>query len=141
MQFAVKIFLFLFAIFAVAAAYPEPSHKPSPTTSSKAPQPTGKCKYGPPLCCETVEPAYDGVIGALLELLGIIVQDLSTVCGTSCDTIDLTNVGAGSEWYVHVRVMKECHGFLLYVQSNWNPVCCQENSWGIFYFISSMHDY
>ena len=93
-----KIFIFLFAIFAAVAAYPEPSHKPSPTTSSKAPKPTGKCKNGPPLCCKEIEPASDGIIGAILELLGIVIKDLTTPCGTTCSPIELTTLGAGSEW-------------------------------------------
>ncbi|KAK6835919.1 hypothetical protein RU639_002099 [Aspergillus parasiticus] len=66
--------------------------------------PTSQCDYGPVQCCQRVGLPTDSAVGLLLGLLGVAVQDMSTLVGLTCNPISQ----GGS-----------CSA---------NPVCCENNS-------------
>ncbi|KOC17116.1 hydrophobin [Aspergillus flavus AF70] len=66
--------------------------------------PTSQCDNGPVQCCATVGLPTDSAVSPLLGLLGVVVPDMSTQVGLTCNPI----VQGGS-----------CPG---------HPVCCTGNN-------------
>ncbi|KAI0833708.1 fungal hydrophobin-domain-containing protein [Trametes gibbosa] len=78
---------------------------PSGTPSSGG----GNCNTGPVQCCNSVKKANDGVIGAILGLLELIL-DPEVLVGVQCSPLSGVGVGGSS-----------CSA---------TPVCCENNSHG-----------
>ncbi|ESK85383.1 hydrophobin [Moniliophthora roreri MCA 2997] len=70
--------------------------------------PASQCTTGPIQCCNTVQSATDPAIGAILGLLGVVLQDLNVEVGVTCTPI--TVIGAGG------------------VTCSSTPVCCENNT-------------
>ncbi|KAL5480489.1 SC3_2 [Sanghuangporus weigelae] len=104
---AIRVFLFLFGILAVANALMLPS-KTSATTPAPTSTPTGQCNTGPVQCCNSVQPASSGIVTTLLGLLGVVLGDLNVDVGLTCSPLSVIGLGSG-----------EC---------NQTPVCCENNS-------------
>ncbi|PAV14910.1 hydrophobin [Pyrrhoderma noxium] len=103
-----RVFLFIFSILAVAYAHPRPS-KTTTVTVTATPTPTGgQCNTGPVQCCNSVEPASSGLVGTLLSLLGVVLEDLNIDIGVTCSPISIIGVGGS-----------DC---------NASPVCCENNN-------------
>ncbi|KAK1219640.1 hypothetical protein PQX77_017630 [Marasmius sp. AFHP31] len=68
------------------------------------------CNTGPIQCCETVTTALDPVVGPVLKVLGIVIQDLNIPVALTCSPITILGGGNGG--------------------CNAHPVCCENNSYG-----------
>jgi hypothetical protein len=94
----------------LASAMPG-GHPVTTTVTVTAPGPTttvgSSCNTGPIQCCNSVQQASDSGVGAILGLLGIVLQDLNVLVGLNCSPI--TVIGGGSAG---------CTA---------HPVCCQNN--------------
>ncbi|KAL5521983.1 SC3_3 [Sanghuangporus sanghuang] len=104
---AIRVFLFLFGILAVANALILPS-KTSATTSAPTSTPTSQCNTGSVQCCNSVQPASSSDVTSLFGLLGVILDDLNVDVGLTCSPLSIIGLGSG-----------EC---------NANPVCCENNN-------------
>ncbi|KAJ8455802.1 hypothetical protein ONZ51_g12329 [Trametes cubensis] len=78
--------------------------------ASTSTEPASSCSTGPIQCCNSVQSASAPGIGALLGLLGIVLQSLDVLVGLDCSPISVIGVGGG-----------EC---------NANAVCCENNNVG-----------
>ncbi|KAL0572288.1 hypothetical protein V5O48_009670 [Marasmius crinis-equi] len=56
---------------------------------------SGSCNTGPIQCCETVTTALDPVVGPVLKLLGIVIQDLNVPVALTCSPITILGGGNG----------------------------------------------
>ncbi|KAF8531233.1 fungal hydrophobin-domain-containing protein [Gautieria morchelliformis] len=91
----------------LATAAPNPWGPGTVTVTATAPGPTvttiSQCNTGGAQCCNSVGAANSlPGVGAILGLLGIVIQDLSVVVGLGC-----ANIAGGS--------------------CNQQPVCCTDN--------------
>ncbi|EIW55691.1 fungal hydrophobin [Trametes versicolor FP-101664 SS1] len=113
---AVATLYFVLSLTLLAVALPG-GKPPPPTTTITAtgPPPTSTpgdlCSTGNVQCCQSVGGADDHVIGALLGLLGVVVDAVDVVLGLQCSPIKI--VGLGTD--------KACSS---------NVVCCENNSIG-----------
>lgn len=64
------------------------------TLAAATGSPSNQCNTGSTLCCQSSGQATDPTISKLLGLLGVVVQDVTTLVGVTCSPI--TVVGAGS---------------------------------------------
>ncbi|KLO15156.1 fungal hydrophobin [Schizopora paradoxa] len=83
--------------------------KPSKVTTTPTPTPTQaapQCNTGAIQCCESVQQAKG--MSNILDLLGVVVDDLTADIGTNCSPLSLVGLSSG-----------EC---------NASPVCCENNS-------------
>ncbi|OSC99926.1 fungal hydrophobin [Trametes coccinea BRFM310] len=72
-------------------------------------EPSGNCNTGPIQCCNQVGKANEGIFGALLGLLEMVV-DPEVLVGVQCSPLSAVGVGGSS-----------CSA---------TPVCCENNSEG-----------
>ncbi|KAF9524490.1 fungal hydrophobin-domain-containing protein [Crepidotus variabilis] len=79
------------------------THAPYPT-----PPPASQCNTGELYCCNNVQAASSGGLAVLWTLIGIVVDPITALIGTSCSPIDLLAISANS-----------CSA---------QPVCCQNNN-------------
>ncbi|KAI0636205.1 fungal hydrophobin-domain-containing protein [Trametes polyzona] len=95
---------------------PKRMYHPSRVSEAKRAAPSGtpgegsgSCNTGPIQCCNSVAKANDGVIGAILGLLELII-DPEVLVGVQCSPLSAVGVGGSS-----------CSA---------TPVCCENNSHG-----------
>ncbi|PIL27535.1 hypothetical protein GSI_10686 [Ganoderma sinense ZZ0214-1] len=83
------------------------------TVTAPASTPSGgsTCSTGPVQCCNSVGTANDAGFGAILGLLGIVLQGVEGLLGLGCSPITVVGVGSGNA----------CSS---------NVVCCQNNNVG-----------
>ncbi|KAF8889939.1 fungal hydrophobin-domain-containing protein [Infundibulicybe gibba] len=79
------------------------------TTAAPAPTqiPASQCNTGDLQCCNSIQSASSGVIGALLALLGIDIEPITAIVGLTCSPLSIVGIGGNS-----------CSA---------QPVCCQNN--------------
>ncbi|KAK7696115.1 hypothetical protein QCA50_000758 [Cerrena zonata] len=68
------------------------------------------CDTGPIQCCQSTATAGSKTGSALLDAIGVVVQDLNVLLGITCSPISVIGTGGNS-----------CSA---------NPVCCEDNSHG-----------
>ncbi|KIJ48500.1 hypothetical protein M422DRAFT_247848 [Sphaerobolus stellatus SS14] len=64
--------------------------------SEPAPIPISQCNTGDAQCCNSVTSASDPSTADLLGLLGIVVQGVGVLVGTTCSPITVVGVGGGA---------------------------------------------
>jgi hypothetical protein len=76
--------------------------------------PSNQCNTGTLQCCASTSTASDPSTAALLGLLGVVVQDVTTLVGVTCSPI--TGVGvSGTSWFV--SYLSPCVNFESYSYS------------------------
>ena len=101
------------------------------TTATATPAPQSQCNTAPVQCCNSVTTAQNGgpVVGLLIGLLGIVLENLNVPIGLTCSPV--TIIGTASSWLVpftsYKRFIKSssCNS-----QSEQVPVCCENNNFG-----------
>ncbi|KAI8970910.1 fungal hydrophobin [Trametes punicea] len=68
------------------------------------------CNTGPVQCCNSVESSTSAAGSAILSLLGVVLQDVTTTIGLGCSPISAVGLGSST-----------CSA---------NAVCCQNNNVG-----------
>ncbi len=88
MKSGFQSFLLMFALFAaVALASPMPAPSQSPPTPPTPPPAT--CAAAA-LCCSSTGHASDGIVGLIMDLLGIVVSDPNVLAGVTCSPLTST---------------------------------------------------
>ncbi|KIJ35372.1 hypothetical protein M422DRAFT_180785, partial [Sphaerobolus stellatus SS14] len=54
------------------------------------------CLLGTASCCNTVQSASNSAVSSLLDLLGIVVQDVTALVGLGCTPITVIGAGQGA---------------------------------------------
>lgn len=57
-----------------------------------------QCNTGPIQCCNSIQSADSPSAAALLGLLGVVLQDITTQVGLTCSPVTALGV-AGNSWY------------------------------------------
>ncbi|EDR06561.1 uncharacterized protein LACBIDRAFT_251219 [Laccaria bicolor S238N-H82] len=73
------------------------------------PPPASQCDTSALWCCNETQSSNGNVVGALLALLGIVVDPISALVGSGCSSINALGVGVGG-------------------MCTAQPVCCQNNN-------------
>ncbi|KAI1798185.1 fungal hydrophobin [Ganoderma leucocontextum] len=101
-------------ITVTAPATSSPPKTTTVTVTAPASTPTGgsdSCSTGPVQCCNSVGTTNDAGFGAILGLLGIVLEGVDGLLGLGCSPITVVGVGSGNA----------CSS---------NVVCCQNNNVG-----------
>ncbi|TFK67672.1 hydrophobin [Pluteus cervinus] len=99
----VSTLLSLVVFSTVGVAVPATSH--TDVVNRQFLMPASQCSTGSIRCCQTVVPASDSTASWLLNLMGVVPSDPTTLVGISCSWIDFVGVETCSA----------------------QPVCCQDN--------------
>lgn len=55
-----------------------------------------QCNTGSTVCCQSTASADSSVVGILLGLLGVVLDDLNVLVGLTCDPLTIGGVGSSS---------------------------------------------
>lgn len=71
---------------------------PNPRGGARSPD---SCSTGPIRCCDAVYAASDPPAAAILQSIGVVVQDpQDTLVGLNCTSVTVVGVGPGNQWCV-----------------------------------------
>ncbi|KAI0646336.1 fungal hydrophobin-domain-containing protein [Trametes meyenii] len=94
---------------------PPPAKTTTITVTAPPSAPTGgsgsSCSTGPIQCCNSVQSSDSAGVGAILGLLGVVLEGVTGLVGLGCSPISVVGVGSGNA----------CSA---------QTVCCQNNAVG-----------